>query len=112
MQQNEIFFKRPGSLKLPGLFEFSYSFSAYDRELAAIENKTWKPTEEGAEATANPAFHVNIDDIAKDAWEGGNWIEPAASISEDGSLVFQFCIYMCDQDSDYTRIEASYSPIN
>ena len=91
---------------------FSYSFSAYDRELAAIENKTWKPTEEGAEATANPAFHVNIDDIAEDAWEGGNWIKPAASISEDGSLVFQFCIYMCDQDSDYTRIEASYSPIN
>lgn len=89
---------------------FSYSFSAYDRELAAIENHTWEPTEEGAEATANPAYHLNIDDIAKDAWEGGNWIKPAASISEDGSLVFKFCIYMCDEDSDYTRIEASYSP--
>ena len=89
---------------------FSYSFSAYDRELAAIENPTWEPTEEGADATANPAYHLNNYDISKDFLEYGNWIKPAASISEDGSLVFRFCICMCAYDSDYTRIEASYSP--
>ena len=91
---------------------FSYSFSAYDRELAAIENHTWEPTEEGADATANPAHHLNNDDISEDYYEGGNWIESSASISEDGTLVFRFCVYMCNWDSDYTRIEASYSPIN
>lgn len=89
---------------------FSYSFSAYDRELVAIENHTWEPTEEGADATANPAHHLNNDDISENLYENCNWIESSAGISEDGTLVFRFCVYMCNLDSDYTRIEASYSP--
>ena len=91
---------------------FSYSFSAYDRELAAIENHKWEPTEEGADATANPAYHLNNEDISDDFLEVGNWKESSAGISEDGTLVFRFCVYMCNMDYDYTRIEASYSPIN
>ena len=90
---------------------FSYSFSAYDRELAAIENHKWEPTEEGADATANPAYHLNNEDISDDFLEVGNWKESSAGISEDGTLVFRFCVYMCNMDYDYTRIEASYSPI-
>ena len=49
--------------------------------------------------------------MSDDFLEVGNWKESSAGISEDGTLVFRFCVYMCNMDYDYTRIEASYSPI-
>jgi hypothetical protein len=85
---------------------FDYSFSAYDRELAATIEKDdeWAP-----DATANPYYHLNCDDITEDLYEGGNWIESTAEISND-SLVFTFCTYACYLDGDYTRVVATYTP--
>lgn len=87
---------------------FDYSFSAYDRELAATIEKD---DEWSSDATANPCYHLNFDDITEDLWEGGNWIEPSAEIV-DGNLVFTFCMYACAFDGDYTRVVATYSPNN
>ena len=89
---------------------FTYSFTAYDRELAAIKAGQLVHDEDWAyDATANPAAHLNNDDVTEDAYEGGNWIEASASISNE-SLVFTFCFYGTDLDSDYTRVVATYTP--
>lgn len=91
---------------------FGYSFSAYDRELAAIADGTLDPENTpdwAGDCTANPAYHLNCDEISEDVWEGTNWIEPAASVSNE-SMKFSFCIYRCSFDSDYTRIEVTYTP--
>jgi len=87
---------------------FEYSFSAYDRELSVnIEkDEDWAPA-----ATANPYYHLNCDDITEDLWEGGNWVEASAEISNE-SLVFTFCTYACCLDGDYTRVVATYTPNN
>ena len=87
---------------------FDYSFSAYDRELAVDIEKDdeWAP-----DATANPYYHLNCDDITEDLYEAGNWIEASAEISNE-SLVFTFCTYACYLDGDYTRVVATYTPNN
>ena len=87
---------------------FDYSFSAYDRELAVDIEKDdeWAP-----DATANPYYHLNCDDITEDLYEEGNWIEASAEISNE-SLVFTFCTYACYLDGDYTRVVATYTPNN
>ena len=87
---------------------FDYSFSAYDRELSVnIE----KDDEWASDATANPYYHLNCDDITEDLYEGGNWVEASAEISNE-SLVFTFCTYACYLDGDYTRVVATYTPNN
>lgn len=87
---------------------FDYSFSAYDRELSVNIEKDdeWAP-----DATANPYYHLNCDDITEDLYEGGNWVEASAEISNE-SLVFTFCTYACYLDGDYTRVVATYTPNN
>ena len=87
---------------------FDYSFSAYDRELAATLTKD---DEWASDATANPYYHLNCDDITEDLYEGGNWIEASAEISNE-ALVFTFCTYACYLDGDYTRVVATYTPNN
>lgn len=91
---------------------FTYNFSAYDRELAAIANGTLvKGDEWYSDATANPAYHLNITDITEDqyGWEGdGNWIEASAMITAE-SLVFSFCADVYGA-SDYFRVVATYTP--
>ena len=94
---------------------FDYSFTAYDRELAAIEAGTFDPSSDPEwmfDATANPYYHLNCDDITQDWYEmEGNWIEASASVSET-ALTFTFCVYGCCLDYDYTRIVATYTPLN
>lgn len=91
---------------------FEYSFTAYDRELAAIQDGSLDPenTPDWADdCTANPAYHLNCDDISADDYEGGNWTEADSSVSNE-SMVFTFCVYRCNFDSDYTRVTATYTP--
>ena len=94
---------------------FDYSFTAYDRELAAIESGELDPSADPEwmyDATANPYYHLNCDDITEDWFEmEGNWIEASASVS-DTALTFTFCVYACYLDYDYTRIVATYTPNN
>ena len=87
---------------------FEYSFSAYDRELSV---KIEKDDEWAPDATANPYYHLNCDDITEDLYEGGNWVEASAEISNE-NLVFTFCTYACSLDGDYTRVVATYTPNN
>lgn len=87
---------------------FDYSFSAYDRELATTIEKD---DEWAYDATANPYYHLNCDDVTEDWYEGGNWVEASAEIV-DGNLVFTFCTYACYLDGDYTRVVATYTPNN
>lgn len=91
---------------------FEYYFTAYKRELAAIENGVFVKEEEySTECTANPTYHLNHNDISSDVWEGGNWIEPTATITNE-ALTFTFCLYMSNNDYDYTRVIATYTPNN
>ena len=91
---------------------FEYSFTAYDRELAAIQDGSLDPenTPDWADdCTANPAYHLNCDDISEDDYEMGNWTQASASVSNE-SMTFSFCVYRCSFDWDYTRITATYTP--
>lgn len=94
---------------------FEYSFTAYDRELVAIEDGTFVKVEEYAfDCTANPAYHMNNTTIEYDYCEygeDGNYVEATAEVSNE-SLVFTFCVYMCNNDYDYTKIVATYTPNN
>lgn len=90
---------------------FEYEFTAYDRELAAIADGSFVRDEYAYDATANPAYHMNNTDIAEDMCEYGNWVEASASVSND-ALTFTFCVYMCVNDYDYTRVVATYTPNN
>ena len=93
---------------------FDYSFTAYERELAALAGGSLHPSSDpdwAYDATANPYYHLNCDDITEDLYEGGNWIEASASVSET-ALTFTFCVYGCYLDGDYTRIVATYTPNN
>lgn len=89
---------------------FAYGFTAYDRELAAladgslVHDADWAP-----DATADPAYHLNASDISEDAFEAGNWIETAGSVSNE-KMEFTFCFYGTDLDSDYTKVVATYTP--
>ena len=91
---------------------FEYSFTAYDRELAAIQDGSLDPenTPDWADdCTANPAYHLNCDDISEDDYGMGNWTQASASVSNE-SMTFSFCVYRCNFDSDYTRVTATYTP--
>ena len=91
---------------------FDYTFSAYDRELEAIASGKLDPVNTpdwAGECTASPYYHLHSYDITSDEYEGGNWIEPKAEISDE-KLVFTFCMYRCALDSDYTRVIATYTP--
>lgn len=93
---------------------FDYSFTAYEREIAALADGSLDPSSDpdwAYDATANPYYHLNCDDITEDLYEGGNWIEASASVSET-ALTFTFCVYGCYLDGDYTRIVATYTPNN
>lgn len=91
---------------------FSYEFSAYTRELAAIEDGTFvKENEDAYECTANPAYHLNNSDISEDYFEEENFEEASAVIDENGNLVFTFCMATA-MDSDYTKVIATYTPNN
>ena len=91
---------------------FEFEFTAYDREVAALADGTLVHDEDWAyDATADPAFHLNNDDISEDGYEYGNWVEASAEISNE-SLVFTFCTYACYLDGDYTRVVATYTPNN
>ena len=95
---------------------FSYEFTAYDRELQAIENGTFVKEDEFAfDCTANPAYHLNntsiTEEYAKDEFdEDCNWVETSATIS-DNALVFTFCMATA-MDDYYTRVVATYTPNN
>lgn len=88
---------------------FDYSFTAYEREKAAIADGSFTKDEYSYDATANPYYHLNNSDISEDGYEGGNWIEASAEISNE-NLVFTFCFYGCYLDGDYTRVVATYTP--
>lgn len=93
---------------------FEYSFTAYDREIAAIEGGVIDPENDdewAPDATANPAAHLNNSDITEDWFECGNFVESTAVIDESG-LTFTFCVYGCWLDSDFTRVVATYTPNN
>lgn len=93
---------------------FDYYFTAYEREKAAIADGSLDPSADpdwAYDATADPYYHLNCDDITEDLYEGGNWIEASASVS-DSALTFTFCVYGCYLDGDYTRIVATYTPNN
>ena len=70
-------------------------------------------------ATANPAYHLNCDNIKTDEYEPGynestdeyysiNWVESTASISAE-KLEFTFCLYNYN-DYDYSKVVATYTP--
>ena len=89
---------------------FGYKFSAYERELKAIEDGTLlKGDEWYSDATACPEYHINCDDISDDLYEMGNWTEASASISKD-KLEFVFCVYPNALSYDYVRVTATYTP--
>ena len=88
---------------------FDYSFTAYEREKVAIADGSFTKDEYSYDATANPYYHLNNSDISEDGYEGGNWIEASAEISNE-NLVFTFCFYGCYLDGDYTRVVATYTP--
>ena len=92
---------------------FEYEFSAYDRELGITDEEIGRD-EYTMDATARPSHHLNNTTIEEDECgygEEGNWVEAEASISED-ALTFTFCVYMCNNDYDYTKIVATYTPNN
>lgn len=91
---------------------FEYSFTAYEREKAAVADGTFEKEDEYAfDCTANPAYHLNNTTIEYDYCEYGNYVEASAEISAE-ELTFTFCVYMCVNDYDYTKIVATYTPNN
>ena len=90
---------------------FMYDFSAYNRERLIVTDESIGRDENTMDATANPSYHLNHNNISDDEWEGGNWTEASASISSD-AMTFTFCLYMSNNDYDYTRVVATYTPNN
>ena len=87
---------------------FEYNFSAYEREKVTPFEKE---DEYSSDCTANPAYHLNNTTIEYDYCEYGNYVEASAEISAE-ALTFTFCVYMCINDYDYTKIVATYTPNN
>ena len=93
---------------------FEYSFTAFDREIAAIEEGLINPEDDDEwawDATANPYVHLNNSDITEDWFEYGNWVECTASVTNE-AMTFTFCFYGCWLDSDFTKVVATYTPNN
>ncbi len=90
---------------------FEFYFSAFEREKAQIAagvigseaNPDWL-----YDATVDPDFYLNSDNIAEDYYESGNWVESSASIAGD-KMVFTFCLYNYT-DYDYSKVVATYTP--
>ena len=90
---------------------FEFEFSAYDRELVALENEQIGTVVDefwADDATANPAYHLNCENTAEDYYEYGNWVKASASISAE-KLEFTFCLYNYN-DYDYSKVTATYTP--
>ena len=89
---------------------FDFDFSAYERELQAIEAGSFERGEYDSDATANPYYWLNCYDIiSNDEFESDLWVEPSAVISNE-KLEFSFCFsnYI---DSDFNRATVTYFPI-
>ncbi len=89
---------------------FDFSFSAYDREKAAIADGSLVPDDTWLyDCTADPDALFNYSDVTKDTYESfGTWIAPEASISNE-KLEFVFSTdYTLAYD--YMRIVATYTP--
>ena len=90
---------------------FEFAFSAYDREKAALEagtigteaNPDWL-----YDATVDPDFYLNIEDVSEDYYECGNWTASSAEISAE-KMTFTFCIYNYSE-YDYSKVVATYTP--
>ena len=93
------------SLALILILSLSVIFTSCEEHVCEFKEE-W-----ASDATANPYYHLNCDDITEDLYEGGNWVEASAEISNE-SLVFTFCTYACYLDGDYTRVVATYTPNN
>lgn len=92
---------------------FEFTFSAYEREKAAIEKGEIGSDADPDwlyDATVNPDFFLNCDNIAEDYYESGNWIKSGATISDE-KLTFTFCVYNYNE-YDYSRAVVTYTPNN
>lgn len=90
---------------------FEFSFTAYDRELKELEKGTIGTAVDeywSEDATANPAYHINCEDVSEDSYELGNFVDASAVIAND-KLEFTFCIYNYN-DYDYSKVVATYTP--
>lgn len=89
---------------------FDFTFSAYEREKAAIANGTLTPDETWMyDCTADPDAIFNYSDITEDTYESyGTWIAPSASVSNE-KLEF---VFSTDYSLayDYMRVVATYTP--
>ena len=88
---------------------FHFDFSAYERELQAIEAGTFARGEYDSDATANPYYWLNCYDIISYDESSDFWVEPSAVISNE-KLEFSFC-FSNYNDYDYSRVTVTYSPI-
>ena len=90
---------------------FTFDFSAYERELKAIESGDFERGEYDYDATANPYYWLNCYDITtNDVLQSDLWVEPSAVINNE-KLEFTFC-YSNYIDSGFNRVIVTYSPIN
>ena len=104
---------------------FEYSFTAYDREVAVIDELSKDIEYWSSDATSNPAYHLNCTGITEDDtiynygdedeegneyYAGETWVEASGVISND-KLEFTFCT-ATGMDEDYTRVVATYTPNN
>lgn len=88
---------------------FEFSFSAYEREKKAVEDGVIVKDENWYhDATVNPDFMLNCDDISDDGYDCGNYVAASATISAE-KMEFTFCIYNYN-DYDYSKVVATYTP--
>lgn len=89
---------------------FDFTFSAYEREKAAIADGSLVPDDTWLyDCTADPDAIFNYSDITEDTYESyGTWVAPSASISDE-KLEF---VFSTDYSLayDYMRIVATYTP--
>ena len=94
---------------------FEFGYTAWDREQALIASGEFNPSadpEWAYDATSNPNAFINTSNISVDDFEAqnGHWIYPCkAELTAEG-LQFTFCMLMGTNDSDYTKVIATYIP--
>ena len=96
---------------------FKYYYTAYEREKLVIDELKQADPDWYYTCTANPFYMLNNDDISED-WvtdeeEGliSCWTATEGVVSSD-SMVFTFCMYACENDADFTKVVATYTPNN
>ena len=90
---------------------FEFYFSAFEREKEQIAEGNIGPDVNPDwlfDATVDPDFLLNCENVSEDYYECGNWVEAKASIAAD-KMVFTFCIYNYT-DYDYSKVVATYTP--